>query len=1270
MVPAVSQDPETGLMFGVPVRLNIRMMTPGEGEVFVNTRALTQMDMQGSARVAAMVAGDITGKHIDRTDFLITLYANSTIIGGPSAGASITVGMVSLLEDLPMRNDVMMTGMIGPDGVVGVVGGIPEKASAAAACGMDHFLIPEGQAISYNSTTYEDVNVTKMAAERWNLTVIEVHQVREAVSWYTGMEFKARKYPSLPVAVESYQELMRSQSSKEITQAKITLQDANYSLQSSGLNTSLRNYLGNELDNAAGRLQAAEVSFNQTKYYVASSKAFQSKISTRFVSNYVTFLSLPPENRSSYTNSLWEGVEEMIAMIRENITGFEVQSITGLECLAATQSRIHEATELLGNSRSSFSDGDHESSIYYVSFARERIYTAILWSDIIRFYGNGHPTEDDDLKTMAENIYADASILATYADLLYEEIFGLPHGSAIDFIVAFFPQYSFIDPYESLNAAQWAMTSNNWSMAAFEALESEVRSGLAIDFINILVLSQDEGQAKRMLGEMINRSRKQGRLAIMDSRNIGIEPVLSVSRFEFSGDLAKNNETYSLGEAAFGFRYSGSAARISSSLLSLYLPLLEVENMNGTLITTNSSISGLAEDPNGDPLKLEISIGDIQETHDIGAGPFNFTFPSGGVQDGPHILEINLTDGNLFDSSVFQVCVDNNPPDLLIREPTNGTLYSSPVGLNISVTDNVDDQPELDIYLDGAIFTGQEIGEGRHSLRILAVDEVGWRSREKIGFLVDSTPPLPELLAPDLKNPILPSLEDVYWRVDENLSGIHSSSIRINEHDWKPGSMVNRTQNGPQERIVYRQDFDLPQGRHMLSIRAVDRAGNNQTTIHQMILDSSPPLIEVDNLRNGSSYNHSFVISYHVNDLVDPSPDVESLLDGVPYGQEAVGSGDHEFFIKVTDFAGNTRQIHIYFSVDTEPPLISHNLSQEFQRRPVRIDFRTRDLMDPNPDMRVLLDGDPYYGRVLGPGIYDFHGVATDNAGNSATLDLHLVVDNSAPVVTCSVENRTWYKEPSIITIDFFDDMDPSPGYNITLDSRTYEPPITVEEGKHALNIQAWDWAANRVQLNFYFHVDETRPDIEVNIDPGQSFGKWIIPRVNITDNLDPSPLSEFILDGNPYEMGQKVKDGNHTISIRARDKANNSRQKKLRFYIDTKAPTIELDVEDGGTYVGSLTPNLSVHDEGAVIFNAYLDGEPYEKGSSIGPGVHTLEVRAEDELGNEIKKKVVFEVKRRIPIWVLIPVVGLIFLAAIIYKVRGSNRDKKETEHHVYSFD
>ena len=129
--PAVSRTPE-GNLVGVATTFVITV-APGSGHVYLETWPLAQVDMQASARLATQIAGKVTGKDMSKYDVFIQVKADTPIIGGPSAGGTMTVGIIAALEGWSVRKDVMMTGMINPDGTIGPVGGILEKASAAAS---------------------------------------------------------------------------------------------------------------------------------------------------------------------------------------------------------------------------------------------------------------------------------------------------------------------------------------------------------------------------------------------------------------------------------------------------------------------------------------------------------------------------------------------------------------------------------------------------------------------------------------------------------------------------------------------------------------------------------------------------------------------------------------------------------------------------------------------------------------------------------------------------------------------------------------------------------------------------------------------------------------------------------------------------------------------------------------------------------------------------------------------------------------------------------
>jgi len=62
---------------------------------------------------------------------------------GPSAGISITTGIVSALTGRPVRNDIAMTGEITIMGKVLAVGGILPKLQAAIEAGCAEVLMPK-----------------------------------------------------------------------------------------------------------------------------------------------------------------------------------------------------------------------------------------------------------------------------------------------------------------------------------------------------------------------------------------------------------------------------------------------------------------------------------------------------------------------------------------------------------------------------------------------------------------------------------------------------------------------------------------------------------------------------------------------------------------------------------------------------------------------------------------------------------------------------------------------------------------------------------------------------------------------------------------------------------------------------------------------------------------------------------------------------------------------------------------------------------------------
>jgi len=185
--------------------LKIKVETrAGTGLVLVDTAIPSGVDFQTSARTAVMVAQNVTNIDLSKKDVIFSISANNNqdlqSVDGGSAGGAMTVLLISDLLGKSINNQVLMTGTIQPDGTIGTIGAVSEKADAAGQYGAKIFLVPQGQAVTsvqtctektegpfvYQTCTTQQEPLSPKMESKYGMRVIEIDTIEDALKYFNS----------------------------------------------------------------------------------------------------------------------------------------------------------------------------------------------------------------------------------------------------------------------------------------------------------------------------------------------------------------------------------------------------------------------------------------------------------------------------------------------------------------------------------------------------------------------------------------------------------------------------------------------------------------------------------------------------------------------------------------------------------------------------------------------------------------------------------------------------------------------------------------------------------------------------------------------------------------------------------------------------------------------------------------------------------------------------------------------------------------------------
>ncbi len=383
---------------------------------------------------------------------------------------------------------------------------------------------------------------------------------------------------------------------------------------------------------------------------------------------------------------------------------------------------------------------------------------------------------------------------------------------------------------------------------------------------------------------------------------------------------------------------------------------------------------------------------------------------------------------------------------------------------------------------------------------------------------------------------------------------------------------------------------DIPEGLNLIRVKAYDRAGNSKEGAISMLVDSTPPNLNVITPTDGMRTNKRFLEIVGTTDVgaqvyINDQP-IEIQYTLISH-QVVLAEGPNAIKVAAVDYLGNINEVVRYVNLDTQAPYVALVNVEDGQRvKSAKLHViglaETEDVTVMVMGKEVEIDDEGRFELdiTLSEGSNDLEIYAFDGVMNERTIRVTVHLDKTEP----------WLKlvEPSASTLTMKDitvagfvelgarvfvnerEVDVSFGYFTTTVSAT--------EGEFELMVSAQDAAGNEHTMTVPLLIDTIAPAIEVTFPPDDHVTNMetLEVRGSIlgTENEDARYLELFIngiprlFDFSTGAFAQELllEEGVNRIVVMGIDPAGNSYAVTRTVMLDSKAPY--LNVELGNTRI------------------------------------------------------------------------------------------------------
>ncbi len=315
----------------------------------------------------------------------------------------------------------------------------------------------------------------------------------------------------------------------------------------------------------------------------------------------------------------------------------------------------------------------------------------------------------------------------------------------------------------------------------------------------------------------------------------------------------------------------------------------------------------------------------INESYTDIAGNHVYLWDTRQYDDGLYNVTLCVYDkaGHKTSDSII-VIVDNNPPEAKILEPANGSVVGGNITIRFVYEDQllsralliIDKTYVNDVTGKNSYFIDTtKLDDGEHEITLSVSDLTGKITNTSITIIVDNTPPNVAITFPEdgtLASDIIklfffysdPTLLRVFLYIDDKI---------VNVTDETSYTLDTRS---------------MDDGNHTICLVAVDAAGNKETYMIKIIVDNTPPIIEIVSPDNGTSVYGDFLnitwslIEPHLDRLIlyiDNTSIDATGLNNYMLNISSMPSGYHKIVLEAIDKLGHIsrKEVHIYIVSNT-----------------------------------------------------------------------------------------------------------------------------------------------------------------------------------------------------------------------------------------------------------------------------------------------------------------------------------------------------------------